>query len=362
MNRAKAFAVAAVFLFTILLGACQSSKHLNNAKNTPDYERIDKTHYTIQIHAHDGTKLKATVFQPELVPGEEAPLVIQTHGFGGFRMSGERSLWGKFVITGQAALEAWDQGYWVISYDQRGFGGSGGDVQMMHPDYEVQDLGAVIDWAYEHLPRLKLDDVGDPRVGVIGENYAAGLQVLASIFDHRIDAIVPVTSWYNLADAMAPNGLNKTAWGGVAGYMGTMSSGFDMGIMLKPEVRKSMGSKLADETKAFLAERSPQTYCEREEFPQADALLIQGFRDTMFSINHAVQNKLCIEQGGNEAKLIGVQDGNLLPSQKLFGFPFFHIDEKVNCGEHKFKTTDMIVRWFNEKLKDVRGAANKIPE
>ena len=38
-------------------------------------------------------KLAATVYQPELQAGENAPLIIATHGFGGFRAKRPMSIY-----------------------------------------------------------------------------------------------------------------------------------------------------------------------------------------------------------------------------------------------------------------------------
>ena len=56
----------------------------------PDYLKengsISADYYDVSITTHDGKHLRATVFQPALKPGQTAPLLVHSHGFGVFRM------------------------------------------------------------------------------------------------------------------------------------------------------------------------------------------------------------------------------------------------------------------------------------
>ena len=119
-------------------------------------QALPAMYYDVSIPSFDGVELKATVYQPALAPWQKAPLIVHSHSFGMFRMSSPASLYGEVIVTGRAALEAWRQGYWVLSYDQRGHGDSGGQVRVMDPEYEVRDLSIVLDWAERHLSRLHL--------------------------------------------------------------------------------------------------------------------------------------------------------------------------------------------------------------
>jgi len=139
-----------------------------------------------------------------------APLLIHAHGFGLGRMRRPLSFYGQFLLAGEVAKSAWDDGYFVISYDQRGHGASQGDVGLIRPDKEADDVSRIIDWAMRHLPIAT--DNNDPVVGMIGESYGGGVQLLASVRDARIDALVPITTWFDLDAALFPNGVPKTSW------------------------------------------------------------------------------------------------------------------------------------------------------
>jgi ABC-2 type transport system ATP-binding protein len=220
--------LAVVSLLSISLVGCSTvdihQLHADTDRSTP----LEQRYYHVDIPSFDGTLLKATVFQPALHSYERAPLVIHSHGWATWRMKGKVGLHGTFMVHGKAGLKAWEQGYWVISFDHRGFGSSEGKVNIMDPDIEVKDAIAVIDWAAENLPRLAFDDVeaNDPKVGMLGESYGGQMQLLASIQDPRIDAIVPMTTWHDLSEAIAPGGHVKSFWSTIFFGFGTLTSFF----------------------------------------------------------------------------------------------------------------------------------------
>jgi len=323
---------------------------------------LESRYFQVKIPTHDGLFIAATVYQPALAVGESAPIILSTHGFGGFRMPRPMSIYGQLILTGEASLAAWENGYWVLSFDQRGFGESDGDVMLMDPDYEVRDVSSVINWVERHLPRVSKDDSGDLAIGMVGESYGGGAQIMASIQDARIDALVPIATWYDLAESLAPNDHVKTYWGAILIGLGGVSSGFDFGKMFDDEYLALINGKMNEAAKQDLVKRSPRYFCEKGQYPQADMLLLQGFRDTVFSINQAVKNRDCALKGGRDVRLIGIQDGHILPwpSQAWSGFPLFNTQDTIVCGDQKFQTVDMIVQWWNEKLRGI-PPLNPIP-
>src|SRR5690606_35256835 len=94
----------------------------------------------------------------------------------------------------------------------RGHGDSEGINRLMDADHEVRDVSTVLDWAQTNLKRITVDGSGDPLVGMIGESYGGGAMLLASAEDSRIDALVPITTWNNIAYSLAPNQVPKSGW------------------------------------------------------------------------------------------------------------------------------------------------------
>lgn len=347
---------------SLLLAGCAAREQL------PDYSQsaqrdLPATHFETVITGRDGTRLSATVFQPALKAGEQAPLVVHTHGWGGWRVTGPNGFYGTQMMSGRAALTAWRAGYWVVSYDQRGWGGSEGNIEMMDPRYEVQDALAVIDWSASHLPRLQMDGPNDPRVGMLGESYGGAVQLLASAEDPRIDALVPIATWYDLAEALAPQGDLKIGWGGVLLGLG-LATGYDLGKFVQAPYLRTADGTMRPEVQAELKAHSLTSYCDRGQRPQADALLIQGMRDTLFPLDQSLKIRDCLQQGQRDVRLLGMQAGHILPppAQAWSGLPPFNNEPVLHCGERAINYYQAIVAWYEEKLRGRPGVAASVPE
>ncbi|AGP52727.1 alpha/beta fold hydrolase [Streptomyces rapamycinicus] len=131
------------------------------------------------------------------------PAVLLGHGFGG----------SKEDVRDHAEELARD-GYAVLTWSARGFGGSTGKIGLNDPDHEVADVRRLIDWLAKR-PEVRLDRQGDPRVGVAGASYGGAISLLAAGYDRRVDAIAPEMTYWNLADALFPNGVYKKLWAGL---------------------------------------------------------------------------------------------------------------------------------------------------
>lgn len=355
--------LAALVLSLPLISGCSGVNVKKLHETTKTESIIEADHYTVDIPTHDRKMLKATVFQPELKAGETAPLIIHSHGFGAFRADGPTSFYGKFIISGEAAVAAWEAGYWVISYDHRGFGGSEGKVKLMHPDYEVEDFSSVIDWAEDNLPRLTYEN-DDIVVGGVGESYGGSVQILASMKDPRIDAIVPITTWFDLGEIMAPENHVKGAWGGILMSGGIFGSLFDFDMAFDKRYLSLVSGEMNPQVAADLADRSPSYYCEQGKPIQSDALFIQGLRDTLMTFNQGYGNWRCADQAGRDSRLIAIQDGHILPwpMQGWSGMPIYNTQESITCGDATFDTTEMIVSWYDEKLRHKARTLPEIPK
>jgi ABC-2 type transport system ATP-binding protein len=346
--------------FFLILGGCTTTLPL--AKPGDLEKPLKREYYQVKIKAHDGKLLAATVYQPALQPGDTAPLIIATHGFAGFRAERPWSIYGKTMLTGEAPLAAWKKGYWVVFYDQRGWGGSQGVVHLGDKKYDVEDVSDVITWALTHLPAIRKMPDGSPAIGMIGESQGAAIQMLASGVDPRIKTITPIASYYDLND-MAPNGQIKSNWGAIMLTMGGLSSGFDIGFMTEPPFSFSTywHAVANDKIKHWFHEHSPSSYCDAGEYPHADALFIQGYRDSLFDMDQAVDNADCVRKGGHDARILAIQGGHILPwpVQKWSGKPFFNTDDNLYCGDYKTTIVQAVVDYWNEKLE---GDAQKVPE
>ena len=352
----------ALLLATLLLSGCAARDQLPDFSATAQ-QNLPATYFDAVIYGRDGTRLSATVFQPALKAGEQAPVIVHTHGWGGWRVTRPNGFYGTQMMSGRAAVKAWQAGYWVISYDQRGWGGSEGAIEMMDPEYEVQDALAVIDWAAANLPRLSMDAANDPKVGMLGESYGGAVQLLASATDPRIDAIVPIATWYDLSEALAPDSHLKIGWTSVLLSLG-LSTGYDLGKFVQAPYLKSADGRMREPVRDELKAHSLTSYCARGQRPQADALLIQGMRDTLFPLNQGLAIRDCLQQGTRDVRLLGMQGGHILPPpmQRWSGLPPFNNEAVLNCDARSINLYQSIISWYEDKLRGRTGVAASIPD
>ena len=137
-----------------------------------DYDVIEE----LTIDSFDGTTIEASLYEP--AGGDPQPAILMTHGWGGTRADREPL----------AELYA-SNGYVVLTYDSRGFGDSGGAVGVDGPN-EVGNAQRLLTWLADR-ESVRTDGEGDPRVGMDGYSYGAGIQLMTAIADDRLDALVP---------------------------------------------------------------------------------------------------------------------------------------------------------------------------
>lgn len=156
------------------------------------FRRSNVTHKGLQdvsIPAGGGVKLSAEVLTPA--------------GSGPFPLLVMPASWGQGVAEYRLlGIELTQAGFEVLSYAQRGFQGSGGEVDLAGRQTQ-QDVSTVIDWALKHT----LAD--STRIGLFGVSYGGGVGLLAAAHDSRIKAVVATSSWTDLADALVPNGATN---------------------------------------------------------------------------------------------------------------------------------------------------------
>ncbi|MFE6852088.1 alpha/beta fold hydrolase [Streptomyces sp. NPDC057674] len=149
----------------------------------------------------DGARVDTSYFTGDA--DGRRPAVLLGHGFGG----------SKDDVRVQAEQLARD-GYAVLTWSARGFGASTGEIGLNDPDHEVEDARKLIDWLAAR-PEVLLDKPGDPRVGVTGASYGGAISLLAAGHDSRVDAIAPQITYWNLSDALFPDGVFKKLWAGI---------------------------------------------------------------------------------------------------------------------------------------------------
>jgi ABC-2 type transport system ATP-binding protein len=257
--RRLAAAVAAV---VVLAGAGTWTAVASD--ETPEVRRTDQV-----LAGADGVRVDTSYFIS--AADGRRPAVLLAHGFGG----------SKDDVREQAEGLARD-GYAVLTWSARGFGASTGKIGLNDPKGEVADASRLIDWLADR-PQVRLDQAGDPRVGVAGASYGGAVALLAAGHDDRVDAIAPAITYWNLADALFPDGVFKKLWAGVFVTSGGGCRAFEPRLCAMYERVAASGTP-DPEARALLEERSPSAVADRIDVP---TLLVQGQSDSLFPLGHA---------------------------------------------------------------------------
>ncbi|MFE1835811.1 CocE/NonD family hydrolase [Streptomyces sviceus] len=277
-------------------------------------------HRTDQIMAIDGVRIDTSYFTTNGTG--RRPAVLLGHGFGGSKND-----------VRQQAQDLARQGYAVLTWSARGFGRSTGKVGLNDPKGEVADVSRLIDWLAKQ-PQVQLDKPGDPRVGVAGASYGGAISLLAAGHDHRVDAIAPSITYWNLSDALFPNGVFKKLWAGIFVNSAGGCAKFEPQICAMYQRVAQSGVPDAQAEK-MLEERSPSAVAKDIKVP---TLLVQGQTDSLFPLNQADAAAKAIRANGAPVDvdwIAGGHDGGDLETSRV---------------------QSRVTHWFDRYLKDDKSA------
>ncbi|MFK0151670.1 CocE/NonD family hydrolase [Streptomyces sp. NPDC090499] len=261
-------------------------------------------HRTDQVMAVDGVRLDTSFFTTSGTG--RRPAVLLAHGFGG----------SKDDMRTEAEDLARD-GYAVLTWSARGFGRSTGKIGLNDPKGEVADVSRLIDWLAGQ-PQVQLDKAGDPRVGMAGGSYGGAISLLAAGYDDRVDAIAPSITYWNLADALFPNGVFKKLWAGIFFNSGGGCANFQPDLCAMYNRVAESGKPDAAAVK-LLEERSPSAVGSRIKVP---TLLFQGQTDSLFTLSQSDAAAKAIKANGAPVDvdwIAGGHDGGDLETSRVEG-------------------------------------------
>ncbi|HZR35405.1 MAG TPA: CocE/NonD family hydrolase [Nevskia sp.] len=410
-----------LFLSILLLQACGSSSAPLGSGNggggagTPVAADRDGKIYAQSITSPIGDTVVFQVFEPtHLKAGQTYPLVLNSHGYGGTRATAPNAMIQKLM----------DNGYYVISIDERGNGQSSGTVRVMDPDYEGQDLVAVLDWA-ERLEGLRRHGDGSMVVGSYGGSYGGMYQFLLMGADpkHRLHVLAPDITPHDLVYSLDENNVVKSGWGlalvagGEAGVFEADPATALTGLLTRtasgqsplrqdPTIVESLTdaalyNAFTPTAQNFFKYHSVSYFCDGlppgpqawtlpvsvpdsfkvapTPFPQADVLLSQGIQDSLFNFNNGYANYQCLKARGGDVRLISHQGGHILPVS-LASVPLppgSNLQDALDpfyaaLNPPEFQgpsgaeacggitVADADFAWFQEKLQGIAGAIDKV--
>ncbi|MET9927206.1 MULTISPECIES: CocE/NonD family hydrolase [unclassified Streptomyces] len=315
----------------------------------------------------------ADLYRPAGVDADRpAPAVLATNGFGGSKSDGSTDAIGKAVAA---------RGYVGLVYSGLGFGRSGCLITLDDPAIDGRAASGLLDFlggirAADDGTRADYvvrDGEGDPRVGMIGGSYGGAIQLATASTDPRVDALVPLITWNDLAYALAPN--NTGAHTGVTSdtpgvFKWQWTNGFYLigegQPLLNPSLDPSRFNRLdclhfaaqacetirllnsgrfpADRTRAMLdyaRSVSPVSYLDRVKAP---TLIIQGQADSLFNLNEATATYKTLKAQGTTAKMIW----------QSWGHSGGQVPGELDLSEGNLETSYVgrrVLAWFDRYLQ-----------
>ena len=258
-----------------------------------------------------------TLFQPAGASADTpVPMVLHGHGWGGSRNKTPGSL--------KPFLDA---GYGVLSFDQRGFGESGGRAHTLQADIEAHDVLGLVDIVAE-LPWVKKDAPGDPVLGAVGGSYGGGYQFLGAFADqlyngtNRFDALAPEITWNDLKTALAPDEVARSAWLTLLTAVSTQDNderaqrafayGSATGLWADGPVAQALDADMD----AYFLKTGPKWHVSQGRKIDVPVLFRQGISDNLFNLNEAVANfeTALTPEARAQSVMIGYNGGHVLPN------------------------------------------------
>jgi ABC-2 type transport system ATP-binding protein len=311
------------------------------------------THGCLESVPEPGTSERVeicyTIFRPVNASNRrKVPMIMHSHGWAGSR------------TTEPAAFARWlDAGFGVLSFDQRGFGDSGGKAHVEHPDIEGRDVQRLVRLV-ARLPWVRKDGKGDPRLGAIGGSYGGGYQYVGAfrnIMDTGkplFDALAPEITWWDLNESLAPQEVVRTAWAVALSAAGAEA--------LPPEVLVSLGQGAATgfwprgevpgsaDMVEFFRKNGPSWHVSKGRRLDIPVLMGQGATDTLFPLAQGLKNfrHALTRRARRESIFVGYNGGHVLPAAFPQGVGVAGDPCSRRLGGGSFE--DLALRFFTEKL------------
>lgn len=335
----SAAAAALVLSGLALAPAAQAAGNLTNAciSSVPEPGTTDPVAICYSLYRPDGADAAHPV-----------PVVFHSHGWGGSR------------TNSATAFATWmDNGFGVLSFDQRGFGQSGGKAHVENPDVEGQDVQALVDLVAT-LDWVALDGPGDPVLGAIGGSYGGGYQLVGAFTDvletghSRFNALAPEITWWDVKESLAPSEVTRTAWvsalyaAGADAHTDEVHKGFAYGAATSSWPKGEGGLSNLD---TFFEKNGPRWHVANGRTLDIPVLFRQGITDNLFNLNQGLKNfdNALTPAARAQSIFIGYNGGHVLPSAAPAGVGGSGDPCSTQLGGASF--ADMTLRFFQQHLK-----------
>ena len=301
----------------------------------------------------DPVQICWSIHQPAgATAGARVPMVLHSHGWGGSRSRSASS------------FTSWlDKGFGILSFDQRGFGESGGLAHVENPDLEGQDVTRLVDLVagLDWVAKQKKDD---PVLGAIGGSYGGGYQFAGAFTElrdtgsTRFDALVPEITWWDLKDSLAPDEVPRSTW---------LSALYAAGARdLPQEVHEGFAYSAATgdwpgadnpvtDLDAFFEKNGPAWHIAQGRQLDIPVLFGQGITDNLFNLNQGLKNydSALSDKARRKSMLVGYNGGHALPNVLPAGFGTAGDPCSKALGSPSFR--DLAQRFLQKNLQGLES-------
>lgn len=251
-----------------------------------------------------------TLFRPAgATKDRPVPMVLHSHGWGGSR-----------TTDPSAFAYLTDAGFGVLSFDQRGFGESGGHAYIENPDVEgkdvqeIVDLVAAQDWVKKQKP-------GDPVLGAIGGSYGGGYQFVGAFSElrdkgaTRFDALVPEITWSSLTESLFPQGVPRTEWASALTAASLPTDALPP-IVLQGFAEAAATGNVPSYLYDFLEKNGPAWHARQGRRLDIPVLFGQGETDNLFPLDQGLKNfaRALTDKARARSIFVGYNGGHTLPA------------------------------------------------
>lgn len=220
----------------------------------------------IIIPMGDGVRLHANLFRPKQEGISKVPTIIFANSWAVEEH--------EYIFQARLLAEA---GFQVLSYSARGWGCSGGQVNVVGPQ-DMQDLKHIIDWLERHT------SIDTTNIGMAGISYGGGLALMAAAMEPRIKTVAAMSAWGSLEEAIYHQNTPRLFWGSALMLSGWLTGELDTALL--PMFKNLVTHKQTEEVLRWARKRSPVTYVEAINSAKKPIYLSNNFGDNLFQVNN----------------------------------------------------------------------------
>ena len=283
--------------------------------------RVHVTDGCVRSRPEPGSKKRIdlcySVFKPAGASRRSpVPMIMHSHGWGGSRTTAAADF-ARFTAAG----------YGVISFDQRGWGDSGGHAHVEDPRLEGADVRRLVRLV-STMRWVEQDRPGDPRLGAIGGSYGGGYQFVGAFEELRLtgrpvfDALAPEITWNDVSSSLAPEGVVRTEWASALSALSVPSDALPASVY-KALVEGAVTGSYPDgsvpgteDLVAFFERNGPRWHVEHGRRLPIPVLLGQGTTDSLFPLEQGLTNwrTAITKRARKQSIFVGYNGGHVLPA------------------------------------------------